>query len=128
MPPNAAQSANQRFAPEMLDKVPVTHLAEVVADCLHATTVLKNGVVIPDWRTRIDAVKFAVAYMVGKPIDRVPVAESEVRDQEEESLDLEERMARSPRLLALFKGIVERAEARKLAECQPNWRHMKNGQ
>jgi hypothetical protein len=115
MNPSFEQTNNsQRLLEELVRKIPVERIVETLVDCMHATTVLKNGVVVADWRSRLEAVKLVLAYLVGLPIARQEIVSVKKVDSNSE-LDFEERMASSPALLASVKAMVARAEALKMA-------------
>lgn len=115
MNPSFEQTNNsQRLLEELVRKIPVERIVDTLVDCMHATTVLKNGVVVPDWRARIEALKLVLAYLVGLPIARQEIVSFKKVDSKSE-LDFEERMARSPALLASVKAMVARADALKVA-------------
>jgi hypothetical protein len=107
---NTPQESSSRKLAEVLDKeLPEPRIAEVLSECFNATTLTKSGVVIPDWRTRLAAVQLALAYKVGKPIERQQVMNVNVGQENESSLD--ERLRDSPALRAMIRKMLEKAES-----------------
>lgn len=112
MDPSYNQSDSENFSEALARRISNKRLVDVLWECMHATTVLKNGVVIPDWRARLEAIKLILAYMIGTPIARQEIVVSQLDDDDDE--DFIDKMARSPMLLACMKRQIARAEARKL--------------
>ena len=107
------QSDDRRFM-ELLNRIiPDEAIVETLAALMNATTVLKNGAVVPDWGSRFEAVKLVLAYKIGLPIPRKEFVV--VQQHGDKEHDLIERMSNTPSLLESIKWMVSQAEARKLA-------------
>jgi hypothetical protein len=107
------QSDDRRFM-ELLNRlIPFDAIVETLAALLSATTVMKNGVVVPDWSIRFEAVRLVLAYKIGLPTPRREIVV--VQQNGDKEYDLIQRMANTPSLLASVKWMVAQAEARKLA-------------
>ena len=102
------ESPSQKLAEVLNNECPESRIAEVLSECFTATTVTKSGVAIPDWRTRLSAVQLALAYKVGKPIERQQVMHVNVDAESESAMD--ERLRHSPALRKLFREMLEKAE------------------
>ena len=111
---SSTEHSHDRHFMELLHRiVPDEAIVETLAALMNATTVLKNGVVVPDWGSRFEAVKLILAYKIGLPIPRKEIVV--VQQNSDKEHDFIERMANSPSLLASVKWMVAQAEARKLA-------------
>ncbi len=95
---------------EALDReIPATVIAKAIAAGLVAETTTKAGVKIVDHRSRLEAAKLALSYRVGLPIQRTENVT--VALDADSSLDIDERLARSPALREQLRKSLAKADA-----------------
>lgn len=73
-------------------------------------------ITMPAGRTQVKAVKLALEYMFGKPIDRKPIKNPNIDSLE----DVKKKLAANPELLEQLKKMLAEAEARAAAQEKPD--------
>lgn len=83
-------------------------LADLLEELTRAECITKGGHVIADNRTRLAACQLALAYLIGRPVERSEVVN--VNLDADSSLGLSERLRNSPALRASLKKMLEEVE------------------
>lgn len=110
-PDPTSQPPSQALASALDKEIPDERIAKALGDALTATQTTRSGTVEPDHKTRLQAATLALAYKVGRPIERQQVLTAKIGDTD---ADFIERLAHSPALRAALRDAVEAAENRTL--------------
>jgi hypothetical protein len=100
---------SQAIAAALARSIPDNRIAETIASCLSATMTDRSGTVSPDHRTRLAAAQLALAYLVGRPVERQEVVT--VSLDADSALGLRERLAHSPALRQTLRGALRDVDA-----------------
>ncbi len=109
---NSKESHGQSTIDLLAKQVTPEAIALAVASALQAETVTRNGS-IPDFRTRLEACKIYLSYLVGLPVQRQEIVHQEVRS-EQESLDV---ILASPAAVAALEKRIDEAKAKFAGAC-----------
>lgn len=90
------------------DKFGGGKLADLLFELTDAKCITKGGHEIADNRTRLAALTLALAYLIGRPVERQEIIS--VNLDADSSIGLAERLQNSPALLKSLKEIIERVE------------------
>ena len=93
----------------VLANLPVELVAGAVSDGLVAEVSDRAGCVRPDYRTRLDAAKLTLSYVLGTPPQASPPPEGE--DADRENLETLDALRRSPALRDAVRALLEQAES-----------------
>lgn len=104
---DARESPGQRTIELLAKHVTPEAIAQAVASALQAETVTREGTV-PDFRTRLEASKIYLNYLVGLPVQRQEIVHQAVRN-DQESMD---RLLASPAAVAALEKMVVEAKAK----------------
>ena len=103
---------NTQLAAVIDREAPNTRIVAALAAALSADLVARDGTRQPDHRTRLDAAKVLLAYTVGTPITRSEIIS--VDASADSAAGLQDRLRKSPSLVAKLKMEIERAEGQVL--------------
>jgi hypothetical protein len=106
----APNNVNAALTDELIKRFPPSLIADALAGMLKAT-IQKGGHPYPDTKTRAEAIKLILAYMVGLPVQRQEVIQYRVDAVQ----SLLERAGGSPELTAALEQALA-AQKRLLAE------------
>jgi hypothetical protein len=96
------------------DKFGDGRLAQLLSELCDAKCITKGGHEIADNRTRLAAVSLALAYLIGRPVERQEILTVNV-DADAEA-GLEERLKNSPALRKVFRRVLDSIEEGKAIE------------
>jgi hypothetical protein len=101
-------SPSQTLAAALDREIPESRIAEVLSQCLAATVSTRSGAVEPDHKTRLAAAQLALAYKVGRPVERQEVVS--VTLDADASSGLAERLRHSPALRQSLGAMLQAAD------------------
>lgn len=90
------------------DDCPDALISQALQACLTATQTTRSGKIEPDNRIRLEAARLVMAYRHGTPIQRSETIS--VNLDADASLDMRERLARSPALRLALRKTLDEAE------------------
>lgn len=102
------RNLNAETMSAIADKFGGGKLADMLWDLTEAKCITKGGHEIADNRTRLAALQLALAYLLGRPVERQEIVS--VNLDADSSIGLEERLAKSPALLKSLEGIIARVK------------------
>ena len=83
-------------------------MANMLYELCEAKCITKGGHEIADNRTRLAALSLALAYLIGRPVERQEVLTVNV--DADSAVGMEERLRHSPALRAMFRKMLDRVE------------------
>jgi hypothetical protein len=83
-------------------------MADMLYELCEAKCITKGGHEIADNRTRLAALSLALAYLIGRPVERQEVLTVNV--DADSAVGMEERLRHSPALRAMFRKMLDRVE------------------
>ena len=111
---NLSTKQHEESVPDLIDRlISPEKLISGLVDCARATMALKNGMIVPDWPVRLEAIRLILSYRIGRPRPAPPI--ENLRTSAEDRMRLEDRMVHSPELLKSLKDLIARVETRKRA-------------
>lgn len=90
------------------DKFGGETMAQMLYELCDAECVTNGGKRIPDNRTRLAALSLAMAYLIGRPVERQEIVSVNV--DADNALGLEERLRHSPALRSMFRKMLDNVE------------------
>lgn len=100
---------NQNLLEDLAKRIPPERITESIEQLLDASHVTKSGNIIPDHRTRLQAVTLCLNYFVGKPLEMRAVIQKSVSAGEGE---LPQHIFRQSKALReRFRKAIEEADA-----------------
>jgi len=108
MKPTPITTPGQRLAEFLEDEFPEKRIAQGLSEIAAATLTTRAGTVEPDYRTRLAALQTALAYRIGKPIERQEIVT--VSADVDNAIGLADRLSNSPALRSMMKKMLDRAE------------------
>ena len=90
------------------DKFGGETMAQMLFELCSAECITKGGHKIADNRTRLAALSLAMAYLIGRPVERQEIVQVNV--DADNALGLEERLRHSPALRAMFRKMLDNVE------------------
>jgi hypothetical protein len=110
----SADSPSHKLARILDREIPEDRIAQTLSECMAATSTGRNGVLEPDFRTRLAATQLALAYKVGRPVERQEIVQ--VNLNADSAIGLRERLRHSPALRKSLAGLLAEAGASEGAE------------
>lgn len=111
------QNPSRDLARTLSSEVTAERIAEVLSDGLVAMRTTGSGVCEPDMRTRLEAAKLALAYIVGLPIQRSEIVNVNVDAAAQQ--DMVARLRSSPALRAAVSRMLAEADADQPTDPKP---------
>ncbi len=108
------KTPNELLADALALETPPAEIARALRQALTATVTNRAGVVEPDHRIRIQAADIALAYLIGRPVQRQEILSVNV-DADAEA-GLEARLKNSPALRQVFRRVLDGIEAETVIE------------
>lgn len=91
-------------------------MAQMLFELCDAKCITKGGHEIADNRTRLAALSLAMAYLIGRPVERQEIVSVNV--DADNALGLEERLRHSPALRAMFRKMLDNVEGSPISESE----------
>ncbi len=105
---SSEKSPAQKLAELLADQCPDALIAQALQACLTATQTTRAGTVEADNRIRLEAARLVLAYRHGTPIQRSETIAVSV--DADSATGMEQRLAHSPALRAIFRKMLEKVE------------------
>jgi hypothetical protein len=90
------------------DKFGGDRMATMLYELCEAECITKGGHKIADNRTRLAALSLAMAYLIGRPVERQEILTVNV--DADSAVGMEERLRHSPALRAMFRKMLDRVD------------------
>lgn len=90
------------------DKFGDGKMADMLYELCSAECITKGGHKIADNRTRLAALSLALAYLIGRPVERQEIVSVNV--DADSAVGMKERLAHSPALRAMFRKMLDEVE------------------
>jgi hypothetical protein len=90
------------------DKFGGEKMAQMLYELCEANCTTNGGKVIADNRTRLAALTLAMAYLIGRPVERQEILT--VNMDADSAVGMEERLRHSPALRAMFRKMLDRVD------------------
>jgi len=103
-----SDTPGQRLAKCLEDEFPESRIAKGLSEIASATVITRAGTVEPDFKVRLAALQTALSYKIGRPVERQEILT--VAANADSAIGMQERLAHSPALRALFRKMLEAVE------------------